>query len=459
MMLTDSQHTTATLIAKSFNSELLAFFDEYKKQHKPIEVNFRELVYELKGTDRYSHLIHRYPAKLIAHIPFFFLNNTIISKPGEWVMDPFCGSGTVLLESLLAGRNAVGSDSNPLARLISKVKTKPLDTLVLTRLSEELKLKINRIGSGKVPNVVNVDYWFSERVKNELALIKQSIGDINDLEYRNFFMICFSSCVKHVSFADPRVSVPVRLNYKKYPEGHQLRKEAKEKIESLEHLCVIDRFFQQVNDNIKRIQSLETELNEDLRCELFDDARIHSLDKIKTLGAAKGVSLVITSPPYAGAQKYIRSSSLNLGWLGYTDFESLRDHEKRNIGREHYNCFEYRVLCKTGILKADELLTEIFEVNPLRAHIAATYLLEMRAAFESVVSTMKTGGYFVLVAANNEVCKKEFLTREYLLQILIDLGLSLELEMVDDIQSYGLMTKRNKSASIITREWVMVLKK
>ena len=65
------------------NKVLLDYFEEYKKISKPIEVNFRELVPELRGTDRYTHLIHRYPAKLLAHIPSFFLNNSILSKPNE----------------------------------------------------------------------------------------------------------------------------------------------------------------------------------------------------------------------------------------------------------------------------------------------------------------------------------------------------------------------------------------
>ena len=36
---------------------------------------------------------------------------------------------------------------------------------------------------------------------------------------------------------------------------------------------------------------------------------------------------------------------------------------------------------------------------------------------------------------------------------------SSEFKLIDDIQSYGLMTKRNKTADIISREWILVFKK
>ncbi|MCK5640973.1 MAG: hypothetical protein KAJ19_09260, partial [Gammaproteobacteria bacterium] len=44
------------------------------------------------------------------------------SQPGDTVLDPFCGSGTVLHTAILSGRSAVGWDSSPLATLISSAK-------------------------------------------------------------------------------------------------------------------------------------------------------------------------------------------------------------------------------------------------------------------------------------------------------------------------------------------------
>lgn len=98
-------------------------------------------------------------------------------------------------------------------------------------------------------------------------------------------------------------------------------------------------------------------------------------------------------------------------------------------------------------------------VNPLRAHIAGNYLVEMRQAFAETLRVLKPNGYIVLVAANNQVCGYEFKTSQYLRTIAEQLGLSLKLCLIDDIRSRGLMTKRNKTASVITREWVMIFQK
>ena len=97
---------------------------EYKSAGKPISVSFRDLVPWIPyNSPRYSHQIHSYPAKVIPHIPHFFLGCKSIIGHDSQILDPFGGSGTVALEACLAGVNAIVSDSNPLARLITKVST------------------------------------------------------------------------------------------------------------------------------------------------------------------------------------------------------------------------------------------------------------------------------------------------------------------------------------------------
>jgi DNA modification methylase len=68
--------------------------------------------------------------------------NELLSNENDLVFDPFSGSGTVLLESLLAGRNAYGQDANPLACLISKAKTTPLNIEKLQLAAENLLHRI-----------------------------------------------------------------------------------------------------------------------------------------------------------------------------------------------------------------------------------------------------------------------------------------------------------------------------
>lgn len=443
-----------------YDSIIQEFINLYNETRLPIEVNFRELNKDLNNSDRSTHLIHTYPAKLLPHIPYIFLNNNLFSKEGDVVLDPFCGSGTVLLEAMLAGRNSIGVDANPLARLISKVKTSRYDTEHLKIILRQLKASYNTSEGKSIPNVINIDHWFLKSTQESLGRLYHLVAELEETSVREFFLLCFSNCVKKVSLADPRVSVPVKLRYDRFKIGHPLRKENKKRLESLKEINVLDKFVKISEENIKRFEALNVDggTSSDI---IGKDARFISKSLLEE-GLPRednSVDLVITSPPYGGAQKYIRSSSLNLGWIGELENRSLRSYEKESIGREHYNVSEYQELSKTGIEHADEILAEVYKINPLRAHISSNYLIEMRQSLKEIYRVLKQGSFLVLVAANNQVCGKNFETQFFLKKICLDIGFSVHLELVDDIKSYGLMTKRNKTASIITREWVLVLKK
>jgi methylase of polypeptide subunit release factors len=137
----------------------------------------------------------------------------------------------------------------------------------------------------------------------------------------------------------------------------------------------------------------------------------------------------------------------------------LRPLEKQTIGREHYLKTEYLNLSKTEIVEADQMLGRVFKKHPLRAHIAGNYLNEMSTACARMADVLKPGGFLVLVIGNNQVCGEEFLANRYLREIFVNLGLELILELADDIHSRGLMTKRNKTASLITCEWILLFRK
>lgn len=439
-----------------FNDVFVEFLDLYSKDKSPIQVNFRELIGNIKFQDRATHSIHIYPAKLLPNIPYFFVNNSFFIKEDEVILDPFSGSGTVLLEANLAGKNSYGCDANPLARLISKVKTSKYDINVLNNLKNELIKELNsdnKVFCDKYPDVVNIDYWFLPNIKIQLNVILYFIKRISSKKYRDFFMLSFSNCIKKVSLADSRISVPVRSKINNDFSKHTFFKENESKIKNLENLDVYQKYIEIVNENIRRHKNKNEIQIKNIKNKIISsDARKLNLEN-------ESIDLIISSPPYAGAQKYIRSSSLNLGWTELSTKENLRELDKMNIGRENYVKSEYLTLKETGNKEADRLLYEIYKTNPLRAHIASNYLLEMKQAIKEAIRVLKKNKYFVLIVANNKVCNQEFHTQEYLRQFAEEEGMETVCRLIDDIKSYGLMTKRNKTASVITREWVLILKK
>ncbi len=436
----------------------------YAKHGRTIPVKFRKLVPWLNGPDRFTHLLHPYPAKLLVHIPHFFLSSSLICQDGGVVLDPFCGSGTVLLESVLSGRRAIGVDSNPLARLIAEVKTTPYKSEELLNEFYKLKRGIPAEPTIETPKVVNIEYWFYKHVLKKLLCTKQAILEIKDRQIRNFFLVCFSKTVKEVSLADPKLSVPVKLRRDKYSSAHPLHVPTTARLNWLRRVNVISVFENNVMTNVKRFETL-TSLEygfptAQITTFVKTDKYNHSCNAFSLAGVGdNSIDLVITSPPYAGAQKYIRSSSLSLGWLDLAATDELRLLESYSIGREHFRKHEILDSFNSGISELDSILMKLSNSNSLRAHILYQYFRDMDKVMKELYRVLKTGNHLVLIIGNNNVCGKPFNTSLYLQKLANQNGLFTSLKLSDGIISRSLLTKRNGTKGVIEREVILVLTK
>lgn len=434
---------------------------EFRKKGDPISVNFRELVPELNSKERYTHLIHTYPAKLLSNIPYFFLSKTNEFCPsGGVVLDPFCGTGTVLLEAALSGRCAWGADANPLAVLISKVKTTYIPKDNLLKSLSTILYCAERNRETYVPDEI-IEGWFSDSTILQLYRLHLSIEKIKIECEKNFFLLCFSNLIKKVSYADPTIAVPVHLNPQRFAEGSERREAAYFRLETLKAVDVYDKFESICRLNIERVSSLKGKCKMNQAEIVSNDARCLTRHySSKELIADETVDLVLTSPPYAGAQKYIRASRLNLYWLGARNAAAIRNLNDKNIGREDYHKKDYTQRIETGIYAADQVLEELYKRGKHeRAYIVGNYLNEMKTALDEAFRVLKRNGFMIIVIGNNTVCGLSFNTQDYLTSYLLSKGMQLEFKLLDDIKSYGLMTKRNKTANKISSEWVIVLKK
>ena len=71
-----------------------------------------------------THPIYRYPARLSPYLARAIIHAT--TKPGDLIMDPFCGGGTTAIEAIVSGRHIVASDMNPLACFVTLAKAYPI---------------------------------------------------------------------------------------------------------------------------------------------------------------------------------------------------------------------------------------------------------------------------------------------------------------------------------------------
>jgi adenine-specific DNA methylase len=154
-----------------------------------------------RQTSYISHSYHRYPAKFIPQLVSRLIREN--SEKQDLVCDPFVGSGTTLVESLVNRRRSYGSDINPVAVLISKAKTTAIDPNLLKKeishLLNKIKLEIRyvsergeELSSGiienSIPNNKRIDYWFPTRQKTDLAIILSSIKCIECENIQKFLL-------------------------------------------------------------------------------------------------------------------------------------------------------------------------------------------------------------------------------------------------------------------------------
>lgn len=118
------------------------------------------------------HNLHPYPARFIPQIPANLIK-LFPPATGTAVLDPFCGSGTTLAAAVERALPAIGVDLNPIAALISKVKTTPL--LSPVRPAADEILAAARSTRTSVPLLPRLDHWFEADVQEALAGIVAQI--------------------------------------------------------------------------------------------------------------------------------------------------------------------------------------------------------------------------------------------------------------------------------------------
>jgi hypothetical protein len=152
--------------------------------------------YRGESTKSYTQGFHSYPAMMIPQVAHRLIEE--YSQEGDVLLDPFCGSGSVLVEAKITKRYSWGVDLNPLAVLIARVKTTPINPSILYKEYCNLIERILKMHDDEahIPQFFNIYFWFKESVIKSLARIKTAIDRIEQNEIREFFHVTFSEVVR-----------------------------------------------------------------------------------------------------------------------------------------------------------------------------------------------------------------------------------------------------------------------
>jgi DNA modification methylase len=274
-----------------------------------------------RSIDTWTHGYHRYPAKFIPQVVKKIIETN--SKKGDTIADLFAGCGTTLVESKVHGRKSIGIDINPIAKLITMVKTNPIEPDVLAKEYESLLSGMAEYRYSKKVRIAThprIDYWFKKRQKHKIYFLYTSILSIRDANVRNFYLCALSNILKTCS--------------------KWLQSSTKPQIDPDKK--TIDPFVafkkqvgMMLNRNMEYYRYLARKNRLDIGCSIsIADAR-------KTNIRSNSVDTIITSPPYVTSYEYADIHQLTGYWFNYV--EDLTKFRRKFIGTFYTNSDNYFV--------------------------------------------------------------------------------------------------------------------
>jgi len=447
-------------------------------------------------TKEYTHGLHNYPAMMVCPISRNIIRMVKELQPVHALFDPFAGSGTVLVEGMLSGIETVaGNDINPLALLLTKVKTTPIqhDLLVketdslLSRISSrrsELSWALDSIDSYIVdtlgldvadkkgwgdeapkyleqfceekkldiivPDFKNLGYWFRPRVILELSIIKTEIEKIQDKDVRDFIFIALSESIRFVSNRRNGEFKMFRMPVAK-----------------------VQAFNPDVFNEFKKILIRNIDKMQDF-CEALEKENAHPKVSVFrndacTLADAPDdtYDLIITSPPYGDSRTtvaYGEYSRLSLQWINLFD---LTEKEIMGVdrslmgGKKYRNGFEFTLQSPT----LRESLERIKDTDVERAGDVYSFYADLDASIKSVAAKTCSGGYQFWVIGNRTVKNELLKTDVIITELAPQYGLT-PIFTVDRNIPNKVMPSQNSptnvsgaTGSTMTMEHIIILRK
>ena len=384
----------------------LAYFSGVLDRHSLVPTTQARLeVVGRNGTrrqaTRYSvHGLHEYKGKFNPQVVRALLNMFRI-EPGQRVLDPFCGSGTTLVECAHYGAISVGTDINPLAIAIARAKLQALCTPA-DRIRHVYKCLFNSLSDmGRIESTLQNDgrsaylkSWFNDDVLAQMEYVRATIEEIAQ-ELAPVFLVIASNFLRDYSQQDPK---DLRIRRRK---------------STLPKLPFRKAFLDSVPPLLKRIEATQAILGTEF-------PRANTLVRDVTTLTREEVGAhfdaAVTSPPYAMALPYIDTQRLSLVWLGLVPPDRILELEARLIGSRELRGNARRVLPRRLQDNTDNLPTPQAQICVELQHalgeqdgfrrkavpvLLYRYFTSMKSSFAVVKTMMKQGGLYGLIVGHN----------------------------------------------------------
>jgi hypothetical protein len=350
------------------------------------------------------HALHEYKGRFNPQIVGFLLNYLGASCASR-VFDPFCGSGTTLVESAIRGVEAIGIDMNPLAVFISNAKLRALATPA-ERIQSELSAAMKGFGDSLAYEQLvllepddrqsYLGAWFTPDVLATLEALRKSITE-NAVGTKQILLALASDLLRDYSLQEPS---DLRIRRRTSP---------------LPTLPFIEAFKSKARKFIGGLAASQRAIG------LIKTASKGIKGDSKSTGdvmgslSGKAADIVITSPPYATALPYIDTQRLSLIWLELCPVSSIRRLESDAVGSRERRAAEAD--CAERIERnSDELPEKVISfcrelsraVGPddgfrrrAMPGLIYRYFADMKQIFWTLSRTIKKQGHLAFVVGSN----------------------------------------------------------
>jgi len=313
------------------------------------------------------HNLHPYHAKFYPGVPQYFLSKYANSQ--SIVLDPFCGSGTTLLECNAMGVRSFGVDINFLSAKMSKAKTEQYNESVLEKHIAHILLANDDTNI----NFQDANIWFTKDNYKDLCLLFNAIERIKEDKYKVLLEVVISSILNKVCNKRDTWN----LGY--LSDNILPNKESK--------LSLRNEFEKKCKWLLRAIiETKDYRNNSTIFCE-----------SAGTIKLKEQPDIVITSPPYPFAVDFARNNRLSY-YLFHEDIEEATNAETGARNKRNKRDCE------------------------------RSFFEEMRDIYMNIISQVKIGGYFCMTVSDT---KRKNLQINFV-QWLIDLFLTNNWSIAED---------------------------
>lgn len=408
----------------------------------------REWAFEsVRSTEQWTHGYHRYPAKFLPDVVRKIIEE--YANGSKLIADLFAGCGTTLVEAKVHGISSVGVDINPVAQLITKVKTTPLAPDALQQAYTALVNLFDKYNESDYEDIKKherIDYWYTPSQKAKIAFLYDKVFHLEvDDDTKDFFYVCISHILKNCSWWLQSGTKPQR-DMEKEPEDP------------------FNEFKRHCNKMIGWNEKFYNELSKigylGIPCEIYlGDARHTSI-------TSESIDAIITSPPYVTSYEYADIHQLTAYWMEY--ISDIHEFRKKFIGSSYSGNDS---LIVPNSKQAQKIVNDLSENSKHIARDVAQYFNDMQEVAKEMARVLAPNGHACIVIGNTKIKEVQIKSAEVFYEFLRNAGLRKVTVIKRSIPHKLMPTLRDKNTGRFTKldnpnckkvypnEYVIIMKK